>query len=136
MKKILYLTCLVAFIGTNMIQAQEPPRDGAIVTMKQTTITVSPGSEKEAEVLLIRSKKYKKARFGGLTARAPEGISIDFTQDAQNKDLYRMLVKVATGTPVKPYTVVVRGQGNNAHKIKGLAVSIDLGGDQIVETND
>ncbi len=130
-----FLLVIVLLCSVGLAHAQQVPKDGAVLSMEQSTLKVTPGSQIEADVTLLRSKKYKKAKFGGLTARSPQGMEIDFKQDAQNADLYKMIVKVSQDVQIKPYTVVVKGMGNNAQKIKGLAVSIDLGNGQLVESN-
>ena len=137
MTKITYLLCVSLLLCSfSLVKAQQVPKDGAVLSMEQSTLKVALGSQVEADVVLVRSKKYKKAKFGGLMARSPQGMEIDFEQDTQNADLYKMIVKVSEDVQIKPYTIVVKGQGNNAQKVKGLAVSIELQGDQIVESNE
>ncbi len=100
--------------------------------MKETNFDITKGTQHETMVELIRSKRYHKATFGGLTANAPQGLNIKFEQNQENKDLYTMVVDATIDAEPKMYTIIVKGEGKNSHKVKGIAISINVGANQIV----
>jgi hypothetical protein len=136
MKNIIYLSSFIILLSFTQSYAQELPKDGAIISVKETAINITPGSQYETVVELIRSKRYQKADFGGLAVNAPEGLKISFEQDAENQDMYKMVLNASIDAEVKAYTIIVKGEGENSHKVKGVAVSINLTNDQIVISNN
>ncbi|HNP16854.1 MAG TPA: hypothetical protein PKL31_00365 [Fulvivirga sp.] len=132
MKKLIYLSSLFLIFTFTSTIAQELPKDGAVISMKETNLEIAKGTQHEAIVELIRSKRYRKAGFGGLTANSPQGLDIKFVQNPENKDLYTMTVDAAIDAETKMYTVIIKGEGKNSHKVKGIAISINVGTNQIV----
>ena len=47
-----------------------------------------------------------------------------------------MSLEVKENAIERSYTVVVKGEGNNAHKIKGKAITINVTGSGIVKSNE
>jgi hypothetical protein len=135
MKKPIYTLALIVLASITNIMAQELPKDGAIISIENPVINLNAGLEFESTVKLIRSKRHKDADFGGLMARTPQGLNIKFTEDSENKDTFKMIVSADENLELKAYTVIVKGEGMNAQKVRGITLTINMSANQVVTTN-
>ena len=128
---VILTACLIGYTF-----GQEPPKEGASINMLQTNFNLTPGTIIEQKLTLLRSKRTKRINFEGLAARTSDDLAIKFQQDPKNIDTYIMSLEVKENAIERSYTVVVKGEGNNAHKIKGKAITINVTGSGIVKSNE
>ncbi|TRX60719.1 hypothetical protein FNH22_06655 [Fulvivirga sp. M361] len=132
MKRIVGILSFILLVNVG-VNAQERPKDGAVMVLSSSSIHVVPGTTQEVEIRLIRSKRYMRSKFGGLKARTPEGLDIIFTQDESTKDLYKMSITAADNADRKSHTIIIKGDGTNASKIKGVVISVNVSNDTMVD---
>ncbi len=108
-----------------------PPKDGAAIRLASNKIEVSSGGEVSADVWLVKSKRYVSREFGGLQAKAPEGIKISFEPKDANKNVFSMHVKADNAVAKGKFTVVIKGEGKNFQKVTSSVISLIVG-DSIV----
>ncbi len=101
-----------------------PPKTGAVLRMENTNHKLAIGEDFSSEIWLIRSKANKKTTYEGLKANAAPGVLVTFKPDNQQPDRYVMNISVAPAVNPGKYTVLVKGKGKNAHKLKGTTFSL------------
>jgi hypothetical protein len=116
-------------------KSQQLPKKGAILVMKEKNFNVTPDKVTTANIQIIRSKSCRKTKFGGLSAGTPDGITINFEQDSENIDQYLMTVLANETASNESYTIIIKGIGDNAHKIRGTTVKVNLHQNQVVKSN-
>ncbi len=116
------IMCLTVIGG--YAQDLTPPKDGAVIRLVNTKIEVSGDKDLSNEVWLVKSKRYQKRNFGGLEAKAPEGVKITFDAKDESKNSFMMNVKVGDDAKPGKYMVVIKGSGENSHKVKSSLISI------------
>lgn len=124
MKRTL-LTISLIFIG-GLLWAQDltPPKSGAVLRIDKAPQEVNLGENTQADVWLIRSKTSSKTVFEGIKANAAPGVLVTFESHNQDKDRYVMNISVAPAVKPGKYTILLKGQGKNAHKVKGTTFSL------------
>ena len=134
--KAIVITLIISLSAIVHLVAQiESPKDGALISAEKSTVTLAVGSKSDMEVRIVRSKKYSKSKFGGIKANAPKGIVIVLSQNLSNPDLYTMNLIVANEVTPKKYNLILNGTGKNAHKVRGLVISIVVVNDQVATTD-
>ncbi|MEQ8477695.1 hypothetical protein [Fulvivirga sp.] len=136
MKNFFTILLVVVFINIADTYAQELPKDGAVITIEDKKLILTSGEPLTADLSLLRSKRYQKAEFGGLTARTPEGIKAEFVQDEEQNDLYHLTLTADKTAADNNFTLIIKGEGKNAHKVRGLAVTVNMNSSQIATSND
>ncbi len=135
MKKIITILFALLIVNTSIIFAQELPKDGAVISMEGNQIQLVAGEKLVTDLTLIKSKRYKRVAFGGLTTKAPEGITVTFEQDSNEKNLFHMTLLANDVFTTDTFTLIIKGEGKNAHKVRGLAISVKITNNQIVTSN-
>ena len=135
MKNISTTIFAILLFCTTSIMGQDLPKNGAILSMKENSFKLKPGESITSNIELIRSKICRKTKFGGLSAGTSEGITITFEKDSENSDLYLMTLLADKTTSKDSYTIIVKGKGDNSHKIRGIAIKVTLDQNQIVTVN-
>lgn len=141
MKKPSTVMAVIAFAISTLItlssQAQilDPPKDGAALRMENYTVQLNPGESITEKVWLVRSKSYKKAKFGGITASSHEGIELTFTPIEGEPDVYQMRISADEKVELKKYNILLKGEGKNSHKVKLRLVSLLVTSEQIAKEN-
>lgn len=129
MKNFVFLP-FVAFLlfTTYSTQAQDltPPEEGAILRLESTKHKAKVGGECTADIWLIRSNSSRKTKFEGLQVNAKSGISASFETNGNTPDMYTMKVSVSPDVSPGNYTLLIKGDGRNAHKIKGSLVTLNV----------
>ena len=115
--------------------SQNLPKDGAILVIKEKSFNLTTGKALTTKIELVKSKRYQKAKFGGLSARTPEGITISFEKDIENSNLYLMTLLADDNASKDSYTIIIKGEGNNSHKVRGITIKVNLDQNPIVTTN-
>ena len=126
----------VIFINILDTNAQELPKDGAIITIEDKKLILTADEPLTAELTLLKSKRYKKANFGGLSTRVPEGITAEFVQDEEKLGLYHLTLTADESITNDSFTLIIKGEGKNAHKVRGLAVTVTTTISQIAVSNN
>lgn len=129
---VLFAILLFCAMG---VMSQELPKKGAILVMKEKSFNLKPGESITTSIELIRSKICRKTKFGELSAGTPDGITINFEKDIENNDLYLMTLLADESASKKSYTIIIKGKGVNAHKIRGMAIKINPAQNQMVTAN-
>ena len=126
MKKIYTTLMALLLLNVGSLQAQDltPPKDGAAIRLSTNKIEVSPAKDYTADVWLVKSKRYSSREFGGLQAKGPSGVNVSFEPKDENKDVFSMKIEVGKEVSPGKFTVMIRGQGENAQKIKSSVVSL------------
>ena len=128
--KIFVFLPFLAFLllATFNLQAQDltPPEEGAILRLESTKHKAKVGGECTADIWLIRSNSSRKTKFEGLQVNAKPGINASFESDQASPDMYTMRVSVSDDVAPGNYTILVKGEGRNAHKIKGSLVTLNV----------
>ena len=141
MKKPATVMAVIAFTISTLItfssQAQvlDPPKDGAVLRMENYTVQLNPGESITEKVWLVRSKSYKKAKFGGITASSPEGIELIFTPIEGEPDVYQMKISADESVELKKYNIMLKGEGKNSHKVKIRQLSLITTSENLAKEN-
>ncbi|MDA1120611.1 MAG: hypothetical protein O2887_09000 [Bacteroidetes bacterium] len=122
----LLLGILVSIAAINL-SAQELPKTGAALTVSTKSIEMKTGQSAQVELVRLRSKSYQKAAFGVIRINSPEGIKVEFSQDAANVDLFLITVSTSETLAYGKYTITVQGEGKNASKVKATMFSVLVG---------
>ncbi len=125
-------TLLLAIFGTALffgLQAQDLPKSGAALKASDTSIELKSGDSKSIELNRLRSKSYKKAKFGSIKVNTPEGLTAVVKSDDSNQDLYYVSLEASEQLTAGKYTLTIQGEGRNASKVKGTMISILVGGE-------
>ncbi len=123
--KLFSFIILSSFIGfTGIAQDLNPPKDGAVVRLSNTKLEVTIDKELSNDVWLVKSKRYEKRNFGGLQAKAPAGVTISFEPKDEIKNVFTMKIKLDAEAKPGKYMVVIKGSGENAHKVKSSLISL------------
>ncbi|MTI39465.1 hypothetical protein [Fulvivirga lutimaris] len=136
MKNFFTTLLVVIFINIADTYAQELPKDGAVITIEDTKLMLIPGEELTTDLTLLKSKRYRKAKFGGLATRTPKGITAEFVEDEEQDGLYHLTLMADETATSDNFTLIIKGEGKNAHKVRGLAVSVNVTANQIATSND
>ena len=123
MKAIIILLTLV-FTLPALSQDHSVPKSGAALYLDSNQHSIEIGQSISADVWLVRSKANKKTAFDGLKANAAPGLLVKLVPHNQDPDRYVMNISVASEVDPGKYAVLVKGQGKNAHKIKGTTFSL------------
>ena len=121
------LTLLIGIIASLIaldVNAQQLPKTGASLTANENTIELTYGNDATIEVKRLRSKSYKKAKFGGIRVNTPEGLESSITSSESNPDLYMVKFSATDGYENGKYTVTIQGEGRNASKVKGTMITV------------
>jgi len=132
MKSISTTFFVILLLFTTNIMSQDLPKEGVILAMKEKSFNLQRGVSMTTSVELVRSKICRKTKFGELSARTPDGITINFEQDNINADLYLMTLHADESATKDSYSIIIKGKGDNAHKIRGVAIKVSLAQNQIV----
>ena len=124
MKRTLLTILLLSMGGLLWAQDMTPPKSGAVLRLDEISQEVNLGDNTQAEVWLIRSKTSRKTVFEGLKANASPGVLVTFESHNQDPDRYVMNISVAPAVKPGKYTILLKGEGKNAHKIKGTTFSL------------
>ena len=124
MKQFLLTISLTLCAATLWAQDMTPPKTGAVLRLESTQKAVNLGDDAQTDVWLIRSKTSRKTSFEGIKANAAPGVLVTFQAHNQEPDRYVMNISVAPAVKPGKYTVLLKGQGKNAHKIKGTTFSL------------
>jgi len=135
MKSIGITLVTILLFCTSNIMSQNLPKDGAILVIKEKSFNLTTGKALTTKIELVKSKRYQKAKFGGLSARTPEGITISFEKDIENSNLYLMTLLADDNASKDSYTIIIKGEGNNSHKVRGITIKVNLDQNPIVTTN-
>lgn len=135
MKSISTIFCVILLFCVSNLIGQDLPKDGAILVIKEKSFNLKPGIKLTTNVELIKSKRYQKAKFGGLTARTPKGVTISFEKNTENNDLYSMTLLADETISNESYMIIIKGDGHNSHKLRGTTIKVNLGQDQVVTAN-
>ena len=119
---ILFLSLLLVFPALS--QDFDPPKSGATLHLDQNQHKIAIGQSITADVWLVRSKASKKTSFEGLKANTAPGLLVKLEPHNQDPDRYVMNISVASEVDPGKYAILVKGQGKNAHKIKGTTFSL------------
>ena len=124
MKQIILTICLFATVSIIWAQDMTPPKSGAVLRLSESQQAVNLGDETQTEVWLIRSRTSRKTFFEGIKANTAPGILVTVMSHNQEQDRYVMNISVAPAVKPGKYTVLLKGEGKNAHKIKGTTFSL------------
>jgi|GEM_PF-5775263 len=124
MKHILLTITLISCSLVILAQDMTPPKSGAVIRMEKVQQEVNLGDAAQTDVWLIRAKTSKKTTFEGIKANAAPGVLVTFEEHNQEPDRYVMNISVAPAVKPGKYTVLLKGEGKNAHKIKGTTFSL------------
>lgn len=130
----LLLGAVLIFVLPTSAQDLNPPKTGAVLRLQNTQQKLAIGEDINADIWLVRSRSSKKTAFEGLKANAAPGVLIKFIPHNQQPDRYVMNISVASAVEPGTYTVLVKGKGKNAHKVKGTTFSLVVA-DQLNATN-
>ena len=126
MKKVFTLLTALLLLNSLHIRAQDliPPKDGAAIRLESSKIEVSSVKEFVANVWLVKSKRYVTREFGGLQAKGPQGVNISFDPKDENMDVFSMKIKVDKEASLGKFTVMIKGEGKNAQKVRSSVISL------------
>lgn len=133
-----FLTILVVLVFINIVNtfAQELPKDGAVIAMEDNKLILTAGEPLTTDLTLLKSKRYQKASFGGLTTKTPEGVTAEFIEDETQKGLFHLKLTADETVTKDAFTLIIKGEGKNAHKVRGIAVTVNMANNQIATSND
>ena len=137
MKRI--FTVILSFILLSAVptfaQDLTPPKDGAVIRLASNKIVVAPGKASVVDVWLVKSKRYASREFGGLEAKGPDGVNISFEPKDDSHDVFSMKIKAGKEASPGKYSMMIKGKGENGQKVKSSVVSVIVGNDSMVDSD-
>ena len=109
MKRISTALIIVLSLCVSSLVGQDLPKDGAILVLNQRSFDLKQGIDLIASVEIVKSKRYQKAKFDGLSARTPEGINVTFKKDPSRSNFYQMTLSADESATKESYTIIIKG---------------------------
>jgi hypothetical protein len=124
MKKIILLsTALLLFVSINSF-AQKSPQKEFNVSLSDTNISLVPGTSKNIDVYINRSKGYRKANVKLFVVNTlPEGVSITF-KDGENP-LTQQIMTITTTESAQDFSKTIILKGSTRGVNKGIMFKLD-----------
>ena len=137
MKRIFTIVMSLSLLTAVPSLAQDltPPKDGAVIRLASNKIQVSQKKEAVVDVWLVKSKRYAKRGFGGLEAKGPSGVSVSFEPKDDKAEVFSMKIKAGKEASPGKFSMMIKGKGENAQKVKSTVVSVIVGDDSMVDSD-
>ncbi|MFT7269747.1 MAG: hypothetical protein ACI905_001972 [Roseivirga sp.] len=127
MKKLIFLSLLLTLMsmGTAMAQNLTPPKSGNAIRLKDYTISVPQGQSLDAQMWVVKSKKYK-IDLGTPKASGNEGVEFVFEEVTGEENIFSIQVKVDAVTPIGDYMYILMVPGTGRNAVTGTTLKIKV----------
>lgn len=134
MKKILILLLTAGVFSLANAQSTDLPKDGVILKVENTKVIIQKGIDYEFDILMVRSKRARKAKFETPRIFGNKGISFDIKKSEENVDIYKVVANTENIEPGKYfYTITCKSKG--MQKAKGVSMSFEVNDGPAVASN-
>jgi hypothetical protein len=130
------LTFSFLFVAVLFANAQNIPKDGAVIRMEDYSLSVKDGQTVTTTVQLVRSTRFVKAKIDGLVVQEKSGVEFKLTPIENLPETYTLQV---TPTSIKEgsYAIIIKAEGKMAHKVKQTMFTLKVTGKEpIASTNE
>ena len=134
MKKLFTILFTLGAIGLVNAQNTTVPKEGVVLTVENTKVITQKGVDYQFDLLMVRSKRARKAKFEMPRFFGPKEIVFEVVQSAENPDVYNVTANTTNIEPGKYYyTVTCKSKG--MQKAKGFSMSFEVNDGPTVASN-
>ena len=126
MKSIFTSSLLALILVLGYSGQAQTPKDGAIIKLDRTDISIESGTEASVQIQVIRSKRYQKTKLGlPVVASSIEGLAF-VINEGDESDQYLLAIKADEGIAPGKHTLVIKGDAKWGRKIRSSLLSVEV----------
>ncbi|MEM8893822.1 MAG: hypothetical protein AAGC88_04535 [Bacteroidota bacterium] len=126
MKTLFTSTLLAAIFILSHFAVAQTPKDGAIIKLDQTALTVESGADATVSIQIVRSKRFQKSKIGlPVVGSSVDGLSYDIAV-ADEADRYLLTIRAEEGVAPATHTLVIKGDPKWGRKIRSSLLSVEI----------
>lgn len=126
MKTLFTSTLLAALFIVSHFAVAQTPKDGAIIKLDQTALTVESGADATVSIQIVRSKRFQKSKIGlPVVGSSVDGLLYDIAV-ADEADRYLLTIRAEEGVAPATHTLVIKGDPKWGRKIRSSLLSLEI----------
>ena len=116
---------ITLLLSGHFIEAQSP-KDGAIIKLDKTEVTIESGGEAMIGIQVLRSKRYQKSKIGlPEVGSSVEGLSYDISI-TDKADHYLLTIKADEALAPAKHMIVIKGDPRWGRKIRSSLLGVQV----------